>query len=63
MSRLDEAAAAQRRALEPTESVWVAASAGTGSMGGTDSISGTDMSGTGSTGGTAAAPVSYSAIG
>jgi ATP-dependent helicase/nuclease subunit A len=30
MTRIAEAAAAQRRALEPAESVWVAASAGTG---------------------------------
>ncbi len=30
MSRIAEAAATQRRALEPAESVWVAASAGTG---------------------------------
>src|SRR4029077_791589 len=30
VSRIAEAAAVQRRALEPAESVWVAASAGTG---------------------------------
>src|SRR5712671_2439864 len=30
MTLVDEAASTQRRALNPTESVWVAASAGTG---------------------------------
>jgi ATP-dependent exoDNAse (exonuclease V) beta subunit len=30
MTQVDEAGAVQRRALHPAESVWVAASAGTG---------------------------------